>query len=139
MGRTLEGRLGPRTELAVGFATVTHTVDGHDPSRVVNREEDPVVADTQAVVIPSCELFNMLAPRLIGEEGRVLKDRPAVYKRNPTQILLNASVVGKLVHRLEEMLSLELLEQFAMGDGATARTDGPLEGFGVFLVVNEAH
>ena len=68
--------------------------------------EDPIITDSQTVSFHPGQFLHLVTARFLGQERNLLENQAAVDQRDTAQVLFDAPIVGKGMHRLDEMVSL---------------------------------
>jgi len=114
-------------------------VDGDSLEAIVDREQESVLTNPQAIALNAGKFLNLRTTRLNGQLFDALENEATQWRGEGTQVFLNAPIVGEEVHALDEPLPLQALKELGVRECPPTRPDGPGERDGVLPVLDETH
>jgi len=89
-------------------------IDDKALATIINCKQNPVIPDSQAIASNTSKFLNLTTARVCGQLFNTLQNEATLLGRDATQVPLNASVVGKAIHALDESLALQAVKQLSV-------------------------
>lgn len=118
----------------IRFPTMLDAVYRDLLSPIINRKQDPIVTNPQAVAVDTGQFLNLWAARLSSQLCDPLKNELTLGPGDRTHVLLDAPIVDQMIHVLKGMTPLQASKQFGVGENAPRGPDGVFEVRGVLEV-----
>ena len=89
-------------------------IDDNALAAISYSEQNPVIPDSQAIASNAREFFDLTTSRFGGQLFDTTQNKATLLSRDTAQIPLNASIVGKAIHALDESLALQAVKQLSV-------------------------
>ena len=130
--RSIRGKI----RSSIGFPTMHNPIDDNALATINYSEQNPLIPDSQAIASNAREFLDLTAARVLGQMFNTLQNEATLLGRDATQVPLNASVVGKAIHALDEALAFQAAKQLSVRDRPSTRPDGSFQITDVLAVLD---
>jgi len=130
--RSIRGKI----RSSIGFPTMHNPIDDNALAAINYSEQNPVIPDSQAIASNTSKFLNLTTARVCGQLFNTLQNEATLLGRDATQVPLNASVVGKAIHALDEALAFQAAKQLSVRDRPSTRPDGSFQITDVLAILN---